>query len=149
MFILMMVVWLVLSFGSGSMGRRLSKAEFETILAGGGQLSIKAIDDALTGDVYMRSQTYAFTVLGISELFHAIGMRDTKTSVFRMNHLNNPTMIVAFFAGLALQVAVTEVPFLVNAFQTSSLSLMEWLRLLALSTAPLWMHEIIVLCRRK
>ena len=35
MFILMMVVWLVLSFGSGSMGRRLSKAEFETILAGG------------------------------------------------------------------------------------------------------------------
>ena len=35
MFILMMIVWLVLSFGSGSMGRRLSKAEFETILAGG------------------------------------------------------------------------------------------------------------------
>jgi len=120
----------------------------ETILAAGGQLSVKAIDDALTGDVYMRSQTYAFTVLGISELFHAIGMRDTKTSIFRMNHLNNKTMIIAFFAGLALQVLVTEVPFFVNAFQTSSLSLMEWLRLLLLSSAPLWMHEIIVLFRR-
>lgn len=35
MFVLMMAVWLILSFGNGNMGRRLSKAEFETILAGG------------------------------------------------------------------------------------------------------------------
>jgi len=121
----------------------------ETILAAGGKLSISAIDAALTGDVYMRSQTYAFTVLGISELFHAIGMRDTRTSIFRMNHLNNPTMIIAFCAGLALQVLVTEVPFFVHAFQTSSLSLAEWGRLLLLSSSPLWMHEIVVLFRRK
>ncbi len=121
----------------------------ESILAAGQKLSVSAIDAALTGDIYTRSQTYAFTVLGVSELFHAIGMRDTKTSIFRMNHLNNPTMIMAFCAGLALQVCVTEVPFLVNAFQTSSLSLMEWLRLLLLSSAPLWMHEILLLFRRK
>ena len=35
MFVLMMAIWLVLSFGSGTAGRRLSKAEFETLLAGG------------------------------------------------------------------------------------------------------------------
>ena len=61
-------------------------------------------------------QTYAFTVLGISELFHAIGMRDVTKSIFRMNHTSNPLMIFSFAIGLALQVAVTEVPFLIRVF---------------------------------
>ena len=33
--------------------------------------------------VLARSQTYAFTVLGLSQLFHAVGMRDVGQSVFR------------------------------------------------------------------
>lgn len=121
----------------------------ETLLAAGEKISVSAIDALLTGDVYRRSQTYAFTVLGVSELFHAIGMRDIKTSVFRVDHLSNKTMIAALIAGFALQVMVTEVPFFVSAFQTSSLSLAEWGRLLLLSSAPLWMHEIVVLFIRK
>ena len=42
-----------------------------------------------------RAQTYAFTVLGMSQLFHAIGMRDVERSVFRMNHLQNRLMLLA------------------------------------------------------
>lgn len=90
-------------------------------------------------------QTYAFTVLGVSQLFHAIGMRDRDKSVLRMNHLDNPFMILAFFLGLALQVMVTEVPYFVQAFQTVQLSFGEWQWLLGISAIPLLMHEILLL----
>ena len=53
MFVLMMAIWLVLSFGSGTAGRRLSKAEFETLLAGGDveQVLILQSLETPTGDV--------------------------------------------------------------------------------------------------
>ncbi len=99
--------------------------------------------------VLQKSQTYAFTVLGMSQLFHAVGMRDMDTSIFRMKHTNNLLMIVAVVVGFALQFAVTEVPFLVNAFGTSPLSMEEWGLLTALSAMPLLLHEIIVFTGRK
>ena len=53
MFVLMMARWLVLSFGSGTAGRRLSKAEFETLLAGGDveQVLILQNRETPTGEV--------------------------------------------------------------------------------------------------
>ena len=53
MFVLMMAIWLVLSFGSGTAGRRLSKAEFETLLAGGAveQVLILQNRETPTGEV--------------------------------------------------------------------------------------------------
>ena len=93
-------------------------------------------------------QTYAFTVLGISQLFHAIGMRDKDKSILRMNHLENPFMLIAFFLGLALQVLVTEVPFLVEAFGTAKLSFSQWRLLLGISAVPLVAHELLLLPRK-
>ncbi len=92
-----------------------------------------------------KAQTYAFTVLGMSQLWHAVGMRDTGRSVFRMKHLDNVLMLVACAAGFLLQFAVTEVPFLIRAFGTSPLSGAEWLRLTVLSAMPLVAHEIMIL----
>lgn len=37
--------------------------------------------------VLKRAQTYAFTVLGMSQLFHAVGMRDVRQSIFRAGRL--------------------------------------------------------------
>ena len=96
-----------------------------------------------------RAQTYAFTVLGMSQLFHAVGMRDTQKSVFRMNHLENRLMLLACGLGFLLQFAVTEVSFLIRAFGTSPLSGREWLRLSLLAAAPLFAHEVIALCSRR
>lgn len=95
--------------------------------------------------VLSKAQTYAFTVLGISQLFHAIGMRDTGRSVFGMNHLENKLMIAACLLGFCLQFAVTEIPFLIQAFGTSHLSGSEWLRLSLLAAVPLFAHEFLVL----
>lgn len=97
--------------------------------------------------VLSKAQTYAFTVLGMSQLFHAVGMRDTQKSFFRMNHLENKLMILACACGFLLQFAVTEVPFLVQAFGTSPLSGREWMRLGILAAAPLFAHEVAVLVR--
>lgn len=98
--------------------------------------------------IYLKSQTYAFTVLGISQLFNAIGMRNLDKSVFTMNPFNNRMMIVAVAAGFLLQIAVTEIPFFEVIFNAAELSIKEWLMLTALSTAPIWLHEIIVIVRK-
>ncbi len=102
----------------------------------------------LDQEMIMRCQTYAFTTLGISQLFNAIGMRNLNRSVFRMNHLENKMMVLAFFIGFILQIAVTEIPFLISAFGTVELSLRQWLDLTALSTAPIWFHELLVLIKK-
>ncbi len=97
------------------------------------------------GTVLAKAQTYAFTVLGMSQLFHAVGMRDTGRSIFQMNHLENKVMILACMVGFALQFAVTEVPFLIQAFGTSPLSAREWMRLSILAAAPMMAHELVAI----
>jgi len=95
-------------------------------------------------DIIMHAQTYAFTTLGVSQLFHAIGMRNYDKSLFRINLFDNKAMIGAFVIGLLLQLAVTEIPILVEVFETSQLSMKEWFNLILLSMVPLLSHEIIV-----
>jgi P-type Ca2+ transporter type 2C len=97
--------------------------------------------------IYVQAQTYAFTVLAISQLFNAMGMRNLNKSIFKLNHFNNRLMIVAFIVGFGLQIAVTEIHFLTEVFGTVELSFKEWIYLTVLSTAPLWFHEIFVFVR--
>ena len=57
------------------------------------------------------------------------------------------TVLLAFFTviiGFVLQIAVTEIPFLVRVFGTYSLHLNEWLILTAVSAIPLVLHELLV-----
>lgn len=98
-----------------------------------------------TGEILNRSQTYAFTVLGMAQLFHAVGMRDIRRSVFCMNHFKNKLMIAAAVIGVALQLLVTEIPYLTAAFGTAHLTLREWGRLGILAAFPLLAHEILIL----
>lgn len=95
--------------------------------------------------VLARAQTYAFTVLGMSQLFHALGMRDVRTSVFSGKRAFNPVMAAAFALGVLLQMAVTEVPYLVGMFGTASLAWQEWAVLMILAAFPVLAHEIFVL----
>ena len=119
------------------------------LLNAGLHVTVSGINDMMRiGDVYMRCQTYAFTTLGISQLFHALGMRDINTSVFRMSYRSNRMIVFAFFFGIALQIAVTELHVFIQMFETVELTFVEWMRLLALSTVPMWLHELRVLYRK-
>lgn len=97
----------------------------------------------LLPDVLTRSQTYAFTVLGMSQLFHAIGMRDVDCSLFRMKHFTNKLMMLAVVLGIALQALVTTVPYFIKAFGTVPLSFSDWKMLLLLAAMPLLVHEFL------
>lgn len=111
-------------------------------------INIQNIDSILIDSVLIHSQTYAFVILGLSQLFHAIGTRNFNVSIFKMNHLENKTMIIALFVGIILQICVTEIPFFNNVFGTFSISLMEWFLLLVFSTIPLWFHELFILINK-
>lgn len=93
----------------------------------------------------MLARTYAFSVLAVSQLFHAIGMRDIRQSVFKLKHSTNKLMTFAFFFGLALQWAVTEIPFLNEMFHTTHLRVNDWGVILSLAIVPVIVHEIVAL----
>lgn len=114
------------------------------LAAEGRRITVEGLSLVL-GDpaVLARCQTYAFTVLGLSQLFHAVGMRDVGRSVFRMNHLENRLMLAAAALGVFLQVLVTENSRLVALFQTAALSGAEWRELLFLAAAPMAAHELL------
>ena len=118
----------------------------EMAAAAGKELSVDAVRQMLQNpEILLHSQTYAFTVLGLSQLFHAVGMRDVNASVFGSRLFSNRLMLLAFGAGLLLQAAVTELPFLSEMFGTSILSISEWGFLLSLASAPLIAHEILAM----
>ncbi len=125
------------------------------ILAAEGKLTgnlltcVEQLRELLSGErILARSQTYAFTVLGMCQLYHAVGMRDVQRSIFAMRPWENLLMVAACIIGFVLQFAVTEVPFLIGAFGTSHLSGREWLMLSVLAAFPLFAHEVIVLFRK-
>lgn len=141
---LMCVICYGLVIGGISLAAFL-KVPYDRIVLEGLPVSLHNILEGLRiSTVLARAQTHAFMVLGISQLFHAIGMRDVNRSLFRMDHRSNPQMMLAFAVGILLQVAVTEVPLLINLFGTVRLGMEEWIRLLLLSMTPLAVHELLV-----
>lgn len=141
---LMCVICYGLVIGGISLAAFL-KVPYDRIVMEGLPISLHNILEGLKiSAVLARAQTHAFMVLGISQLFHAIGMRDVNRSLFKMDHRSNPQMMLAFAVGILLQVAVTEVPILITLFGTVRLSVEEWIRLLLLSMTPLVVHELLV-----
>lgn len=124
------------------------RVPWEVLAERGQEFTMSALSMVLREEpVLSRAQTYAFTVLGISELFHAVGMRNVEKSIFRSGFFSNKLMLAACAIGLCLQVAVTEVPFLVKVFRTAFLDAGEWGFLMLLAAAPLVVHELLVLIR--
>ncbi|MCM1145169.1 MAG: cation-translocating P-type ATPase [Blautia sp.] len=121
------------------------KVPYDRLVAEGLPISLhNIIQSYQISTVLAKAQTHAFMVLGMSQLFHAVGMRDVNRSIFRMNHKKNPYMLLALALGLFLQFIVTEVEPLIVLFGTIKLGGMEWMQLLALSLTPVIVHELLV-----
>lgn len=102
--------------------------------------------NVLTQDtqILLKARTYAFTTLGISQLFHMIGMSDVKLHIHEIIKKKNIVLFVALFLGIFLQILVTEVPLFIEIFHTSSLNWKEWLFLILISAYPLVVHELMI-----
>ncbi len=95
-------------------------------------------------DILHQSQTMAFTTLAFCELFHMVGMSNVKRSFVHVFKDKNWMMLVAFVAGIVLQLFVIETPGVSDVFSTFNLSGIEWLITACLSILPLVIHELIV-----
>ncbi len=120
-----------------------------SMISAGKGFSMQLLADSFGNEhILMKSQTLAFCTLAMSELFHAIGMRDTENSVFRFNHLDNKVMILALAVGVVCQVAVTEIPFLMELFGTERMTGKMWLFTVVISLLPVLVHEIWVIIKK-
>lgn len=92
-----------------------------------------------------QAQTMAFTTLAFGELFHMVGMSNVNQSFVKVFKNKNWMMLIAFAAGIALQLFVIETPVVQDVFSTANLDAAEWGITLAFSVLPLVIHELIVL----
>ena len=113
----------------------------------GGARSLEQIAELLTNNeaIRMQSQTAAFCVLSLSELFHMLGMTSLKKSFIHNFWSKNWLLWLSFVLGVTLQVAVVNIPGLNNFFSCAPLDIAHWGIVIALSAAPLVVHEIVAL----
>ena len=113
----------------------------------GGARSLEDISQLFINneDILMQSQTAAFCVLSLSELFHMLGMTSLRKSFVHNFWSKNWLLWVAFGLGVALQVAVVNIPGLSDFFSCAPLDIKHWGIVFALSVAPLVVHEIVAL----
>ena len=108
--------------------------------------SLEKIAACLADDsIRAQAQTCAFCVLSLSELFHMLGMTSLRKSFVHNFWSKNWLLWVSFVAGVALQVAVVNIPGLNEFFSCAQLDIEHWGFVAALSVAPLIVHEIVVL----
>jgi potassium/sodium efflux P-type ATPase len=92
-----------------------------------------------SGDI-VEARTMAFTTLVLAQLFNCFNARSDRTSALR-NLFTNPLLWGAIAVSLGLQVAVVQLPFLNQAFETAPLSGGDWLICAALASLVLWADE--------
>lgn len=86
-------------------------------------------------------RTMAFSVLALSQLFHAFNMR-SDSSVIGKKFFENKFLILSLIAGICLQVLVVNIPLLSDIFKTTPLSIKEWGIVLGLSIMPIIIVEL-------
>ena len=95
--------------------------------------------------ILIKAQTFAFSTLALSQLFHSFGIKNMNNSIFNKNSFNNKLLLLSLLIGIGLQILVTMVPFFNDTFKTANLNIIEFVIILVFSMLPLVLHEILVL----
>jgi Ca2+-transporting ATPase len=93
--------------------------------------------------------TMVFTVLSISQMGHAMAIRSDWKSLFNQGIFANKQLVGAVLLTLVLQMAVIYVPFLQDIFHTQSLTFIELLSCIGLSSIVFWAVELEKWVKRK
>jgi magnesium-transporting ATPase (P-type) len=92
-----------------------------------------------SGDI-VEARTMAFTTLVLAQLFNCFNARSDHKSAF--DHLfTNRLLWGAIALSLVLQIAVVQLPFLNDAFDTAPLALGDWCVCVGLASIVLWADE--------
>jgi Ca2+-transporting ATPase len=87
-------------------------------------------------------QTIVFTILTLSQLFHALAIRSERDSLFMIGLGSNKAMLGAVLLTFILQLAALYLAFFRGFLETMPLTLNELLLCLVASSAVLWAVEI-------
>jgi Ca2+-transporting ATPase len=87
------------------------------------------------------AQTMAFTTLVFFSLFTVFNARSDEQSAL-VGLFSNRWLWGAVLLSLALQAAAVYLPFLQQAFSTTALSAVDWLRCAAVGSSVLWLSEL-------
>lgn len=86
-------------------------------------------------------QTITFTVLCFAQLFHAIAIRSTSRSTFKVGLFSNRAMVIAILVTVMLQMIVVYSPLLNKVFHTQPLTLTELLAAISIASIVFWILE--------
>jgi magnesium-transporting ATPase (P-type) len=117
-------------------------------------VTLLALDLRLPGGIVGSSgsvaeaRTMAFTTLVLAQLFNCFNARSDRISAFHRLFTNRVLWGAVTLSAL-LQIAVVQLPFLNNAFDTTPLGGEEWLICLAFASVVLWAAEAKKLIQRR
>jgi len=94
-----------------------------------------------TGDV-LRARTIVFTAVSIDSLLYVFAIRNFRRSIFRANPFSNLWLVGAVAAGFGFVALSRVVPFFVQIFEITPLSLSDWGLLLMMGMMKLVMVEV-------
>jgi Ca2+-transporting ATPase len=92
-----------------------------------------------------RARTACFIVLSCSQLFHSFNCRSTRDSIFTLGFFTNTKLIWATLISFVLQISVVYIPAFQVIFKTQSLTGLDWILVLVISSFPLLAMEIVKL----
>ncbi|MCE5256907.1 MAG: cation-translocating P-type ATPase, partial [Spirochaetaceae bacterium] len=106
--------------------------------------------EGLSADAALQlARTMAFATLSLAQLFHAFNLRNQTKSIFQIGLFSNRKLVGAFLGGLLLQVLVIAIPPLAVFFKVSTLGLVDWLIVAALSIFTITVNEIVKIFKRR
>ena len=86
--------------------------------------------------------TMAFNTFVLFQFFNILNARSDTASVFSRHTFTNAPLWIALAAVIALQIGVTHLGPLQTLFDTTSISLVQWLVCAAVASSVLWLEEI-------
>jgi magnesium-transporting ATPase (P-type) len=91
---------------------------------------------------YIKSSTFAFTILVLIQMVNAYNSRSSRESVFKMGFFNNLYLLGAVLISIGVVYLLVEVPFFQEWIRTTSLEWYEWLIIIFASFSILFVEEI-------
>ena len=95
----------------------------------------------------MKAQTVAFTTLMMFQMFNVINSRSHDKSIFKIGFFSNKYLIGAIAISIILHLSIIYTSFGASVFETTFLSAIDWLYIIAVSSSVLIFGEIYKIAR--
>jgi Ca2+-transporting ATPase len=89
-----------------------------------------------------KARSMAFSTIIFFQFFHALNSRSRTSSLFSIGVFKNKLLWLAIFAGIVLQVLITQTSILEAVFKVEPLSLLEWGTVIAVSSSVFVIYEL-------